>query len=111
MARFWKHKPEKPLVWNYHGWYYSIEYHVITHTFIDVEKLREYRNDIADRKRIGTRYSRPIWSKRGFIMRTHKLRERYIHFRHRQEVVNLFDRAYKQFSTEQDNEEVANQTK
>jgi hypothetical protein len=110
MASFWKNKSDKPLVWNYNGWYYCIEYYGITYTFIDIEKLREYRNDIANRKRRWVRSSQPILSKTWFALQRHNLRERYIHFRHREEIVNLFDRAYEQFSIEQDKDEVANQT-
>ncbi len=100
MTSFRKFKSDKPIVRNYTGWYYSVEYYGITRTFIDVERLRESRDQVAERKRSPISYSKPIWSKTGFALRMYNLRVRYIHFRHRQEIVNMYEQAYAQFSSE-----------
>src|SRR5688500_5490845 len=108
MSRFWKHKPEKPLVWNHNGWYYSVEYYGITHNFIDIEALRELGIEIAD----GTPWPRSwprVWTKNGFPMLRWFLRVRYLHFRHRSEIANLFEQAYMQFSSDLDDEDVGSQ--
>jgi hypothetical protein len=57
MAEFRKHKSEKPLVWGYSGWYYSIKYYGITFTFIDIEDLRKTGENISARKESWGRYS------------------------------------------------------
>ncbi len=103
--RFWKHKSEKPLVRNYYGWYYSVEYYGITLSFIDIKQLREFRNDIAEGKRKSTGFSRPIWTEWGFAVRMFHLKQRFIHFCYRKKIVKFLDEAYEQFSSEIDNEE------
>lgn len=100
MPRFWKHKSDKPIVWGYSGWYYSVEYYGITRTFIDIERLRVNAIEIGEQKRIPVSYSKSIWSRSGFVMRMYHLRVRFIHFRHRKEIVNLYEQAYAQFSSE-----------
>lgn len=105
MGRFWKHKSDKPLVWGHSGWYYSIEYYGISYTFIDIEQFRERGKEIAERREKWGRSCHPIWSKFTIAVRRHQIRERIIHFRHRDEVVDLYERAYKQFYSECHNEE------
>jgi hypothetical protein len=105
MTSFRKFKSDEPLVWNYSDWYYSVEYYGITRNFIDIERLRECGDEIAERKRRPMSYTRPIWSKLGFVARLYNLRVRYIHFRHRNEIADLYKRAYAQFSSEVGDEE------
>lgn len=107
MARFWKHKSDIPLVRDHSGWYYSIEYYGIIHTFIDIEQFRQCSYELAHRKERWGRYTSPIWSKCGFELRMHRLRVLYIHLRHRGEIVNLYDQAYEQFYSERNNEQEA----
>lgn len=104
MAKFWKHKLERPLVRNYNGWYYSVEIRGRTYTFIDIERLRDHRNSVAGGK-LRTRHSRPIWSRSGLGMRMHRLQESYFNFRHRKEIVIIFDQAYEYFSAEENKNE------
>lgn len=105
MGRFWKHRSDKQWVQGHTGWYYSIEYYGLRHIYIDIEQLRNEGEEIAERKLRPISYLYPIWSKIGFELRIHNLRERFIHFLHRNEIVRLYDQAYEQFYSEFNNKE------
>jgi hypothetical protein len=114
MPKYWKDKPGEPIV---SCWYYNVEVYGITYSFIDIEDLKDFRNLVAARKLSSPRswfsdyrlsYSlRNILQKNGFYFLKHRLREDYILFRHRKEIVRIFDQAYKHFLAEQENEEIA----
>ena len=116
MSRFWKHKSDQPLVLNYYDWYYSVEFYGITYTFTDIEQLQTYKDKI-----IAGGHSN-FWNQifkgtfpalfgfanahvtNRFSLFRFRLHENYVHFRYREEIVNLFEQAYKQFDSQRDDD-------
>jgi len=115
MPRFWRHKSDQPLVTNYYGWYYSVEFYGITYTFTEIDQLRNYKDRVAAgghdnfRNQIfkgtfSSLLSLHSYTTNRFSSFRFRLHENYIHFRYREQIINLFEQAYEYFSSERDDD-------